>query len=315
MNKNIFIVTGSSSMMGKATIAAIKKFYQDYEIVEVCRTTGFDLTMFGDSLNKLAPYYGKIAGLFHLAAFNGNVHMNIAQPADFYYNNIKIGLNTLEIARQLEVPKTVSIIPSCSYPDSNNLLKEKDFLNGPSHPSVDSHGHARRVFFEYSKYLHKQYNFNSVCVVINNSFGIEDSFDEGKTKVIGGLIKRFIDAKLKNTPQVVVWGSGRPMREFIYCMDVGNALVRTFESYNDPTEVLNVGTGTDITIKDLAFLISEIIGYKGEIIFDTTKADGAIKKLMDNTKMKLVLNWEPEILLEDGIKQTVDWYYSNILGK
>jgi GDP-L-fucose synthase len=242
--------------------------------------------------------------LFALAARTGNIKVNGEIPADIYRDNILIGTNTLDAARMAGVGKITQIIPSCSYPGDKELLSEHQFLDGPSHPSVACHGLARRSSYLYGKLLNNQYGLDVSSVVVNNSYSELESVNLEKTKFFGSLVKKFVDAKRNDDPCVTVWGTGKPRREVIHGEDVARGLIAVAESKKE-FPLINIGTGVDYSIKEYAQMIRGIVGYKGEIEFDTSKTDGQCRKLLDVSFMEKDLSFEPSIGIIEGVLRVV----------
>jgi nucleoside-diphosphate-sugar epimerase len=227
--------------------------------------------------------------------------------------------------------KMVSVLPSCAYYPNQRyynqypvndeitgitekpaeLLYEDEFENGLPHPSVECHGLAKRILFDYSRQLHKQYKFNAVCCVLNNCYGPGARYDEpDRLKVLDSLIQRFILAKRNNDPNISIWGTGNPLREFMYAKDAADGILHVFKHYDDATSVINIGPGHEISIKDLAYLVKDLVGYNGEITFDVERPDGQMRKKLDCSKIGET-GWRPEYSLENGIKETISWYNDN----
>lgn len=299
------LITGSSSMVGKALIRN-ESLQSKYEIIE-CDHKLFDLSQFGDTFclfEKHRPDY-----VIHLASLNGNIKYNDKYPADIFMRTTEIALNVLRVSLMCEVKKVVSAISSCAYP-SIPLLRESDFFFGEPHGSIESHGFAKRYIIELSRQLYRQHGFLSVGMCFNTAYGPYDNFDLEKTKVMGSLIKRFVEARQSGLDEVVLWGSGSPKREFIYVDDVARMFDLVLDKYNDPFYPINVGSKTEISISQLANLVAEIVGYKGRITFDMSKPDGQMKKLLCNEKMQKHFGQQTFTPLRDGIERTVDWYES-----
>ena len=200
---------------------------------------------------------------------------------------------------------------SCAYPDTGmEVLEEGEFWNGLPNETIRAHGIAKRVLQAASEAYSKQYEFNSVSVCVTNLYGPNDTFNLVRTKVVGALIRKFVEAKQKEEEQVECWGTGSPMREFMFVDDAAEAIVQALQKYEDNTAPLNIGTGSDISIKQLVDYINEAVGYEGEIFWNTEKPDGQMKKLLSVEKMKEYINIEPTNVKE-GIAKTVKWYSSN----
>lgn len=308
------MITGGGSMIMRAVEKALHK-YARWGEVEIIRHKNCDLTdqsQFRARIKAFQPDY-----VIHGAGYNGNIQFNQKYMAVIFWRTAQMALNVLSVCSDWRIPKVVSILPSCAYSYADKegkpkeLLREEEFEDGPPHPSVECHGLAKRVLFDYSRMISQQYGLNYVCCVLNNAYGPHDSFDPDKTKVIGGLIKKFVDAQENNLPSVECWGTGSPRREFIYSEDAGEGIVRVLEEYDDFSLPINLGCGYDISIKELAELIAQLVGYKGEIKWDVSKGDGQMKKLFSNIRMKELLRWEPKIHLVTGLSRTITWYKEN----
>jgi GDP-L-fucose synthase len=295
------VVTGASSMIGRSVIKQLEVipdidivpvYHQDYDLlnIEHCKY-----------VLKDADY------CIHCAGYNGNISFNQLYPADIFYRTTMMAMNVLRSAHELGIKKVVSPLASCAYPNQD-ILKEYDFWNGPPNETVEAHGLSKRNILAYSRQLYKQYKFKSVCLVFNTCYGPYDSFDIKKTKVVGGLINKFINAKINNDKSVVCWGTGSPRRELIYCDDAAASIINVLKHYDNPNVPINIGTGLDISIKELAETVRDIVGYKGEIEWDLTKPDGQYQKLLDITKYKNTLPQIKFTPIKDGLTKTIEWY-------
>lgn len=266
-----------------------------------------DLTeqnVFFNFIEKHKPDY-----LINLAAFSGNLNFNQKYPSKTFEHNTRIGLNVFgEWFKSAGNKKAINVIPSCSYPDYS-VLQEENLWNGACNSTIESHGLARRCIEAYTRQLNKE-GAKIITCIVNNSYGPGDSFNPEKTKVIGGLINKFVEAKESGKNHVVCWGTGAPLREFIYCDDVAECLLQCLEGYNEYNSPVNIASGQEISIKDLSELIAKLVGFDGDIFWDKTKPDGQLRKKLLSKKMdKYVLhNFTP---IEVGLKKTIDWYYAN----
>lgn len=249
--------------------------------------------------------------VINCAAFVGGVHFGNERPGEMFFNNILMATNLMEAARLSGVKRFVNHIPNCAYPSHLSYLKEDELWSGPPHESVLAYGAVRRLGWVQGWAYKKQYGFDSVHLILPNMYGPGDYFDEVKSHALGALVMKFIEAKKQNKPEVVVWGSGNPIREWLYVDDGAEALVRALE-IEPVADPINIGRGEGISIKELAETIKKIVGYEGKIIFDKTKIDGAPCKIMVADKMKKIFNWSPETTLEEGIKKTVEDYCARI---
>ena len=258
--------------------------------------------------------------VLHLAGYNGGINFNIENPADIFFRNTIMGLNVLEAAKQHKIKKVVSITASCGYPClkplkdcENEIMYEEDYLDGPPHDSVAPHAYAKRNLQLASKFYNQQYGLNAVCLCPTTLYGPGDTYDLSRTKVMGALIKKIVDAKERNAPEIEMYGSGSARREFIYVKDAAQLICEASLKYNDSKEPLNIGSGQEISIKELVDLICSIIGYNGHILWDKTKPDGQLRKLLDSSKMRAVLGKYQFTSLEDGIKATIEDYKTRFI--
>ncbi len=303
------LVTGQSSMIGRQVVSKLLErgayvlpdFFANEDGVErVDLTNSVDCdTLF----EKSEPDY-----VIHCAGFNGGIQFNKKYPADIFYKTAMMSLNVLNACEYYKVRKVVSILASCAYPNKEDVLNENDFGNGNSHETVECHGHAKRILFDYSKQIYKQHpDTLPICVVSNNSFGPHDSYKVDKTKFIGGAIAKIAEAKERNLDEVVFWGDGSPLREFVYCKDVAEGLIQALEKYNNPFDVINI-SGFETSIKAVVEEIAEIIGFKGKIVWDSARPNGQMRKKLDDTKMRDCLSLELTPFSQ-ALKETIDWYY------
>lgn len=245
----------------------------------------------------------------HLAGYNGGIEFNRKYPRDIYRLTTLMAINTLDIALLLNVKKCVSVVASCSHPDQGDaFLEEKNLWNGKSNDSVECHGLAKRTLDAYSRQIFKQFNVPFVTATLTNCYGPGDRFDEERGKVVSGLIRKFYEAKQKDLPFVECWGTGKPLREFMYCADAAEGIIQTLEKYDDPMMTLNLGSDIEVSIKELVELISSEVGYTGEIRWLTEKGDGQLRKKLDTTRMRSYVKIDPFVSIEDGIHKTVEWY-------
>lgn len=254
--------------------------------------------------------------IIHLAAKVGGVKGNSDFVADFFHENTLINTNVLNSARQFRVPKVVSLLSTCIYPDNPVYpLTEEQIHNGEPHPSNFGYAYAKRMLEVHSRAIRIQYGLNYITAVPNNIYGMRDNFDLENGHVIPSLIRKFHEAKLKRT-DVTLWGSGAPLREFTYSKDIAKALIFLLENYEGDVPI-NIGSTKETSIKDVSKIISKELKYTGRIIWDTDKPEGQFKKPSSNKKF---LNMCPDFVyteLEAGLKETISWFtdnYPNIRG-
>ncbi len=264
--------------------------------------------------------------VFNLAGWNGGIRQNALTPGRIFHDNTLIALNLLEACRRHSVTKVVSTVTSCAYPflemETNwgdfswvdkEVMDEKSFLEGPPHESVACHGYARRNFQLASMFYQKQYGLNAVCVCPPTIYGPGDRYDPQRSKVMAGLIQKIVKATEDGDDEVVLWGTGKPLREFMYVDDCATLLCSVMESYNDSSLILNIGTGHELSIAELAGRIAAIADFDGRIKFDTTKPDGQYRKRLDLTRMREILGDFEPTPLDEGIRLAVADYKASLL--
>jgi len=300
------LVAGGSGFLGKSVIKKLKE--RNINLVSLDLIDGYDFRDFGKTKKIIEKE--KFDALIHCAAYVGGIQFGYEHPAELFYNNILMTTYLMEAARLAGVKRFVNPISNCVYPGSASLFKEEELWDGPMHESVASYGIAKKAGLAQGQAYWKQYGFDSVHLILPNMYGPGDHFEEIKSHALGALIMKFEEAKRKNIPEVIVWGTGKPIREWLYVEDGAEALVRALfiDSHNEP---VNIGIGRGISIAELADLIKDAVRYDGKIVFDPSKPDGAPTKTMEISKMRKIFDWEPKVQLEDGIKKTVEYYKNN----
>ncbi len=249
----------------------------------------------------------KIQYVFLASTRSGGIVANQEHPAEFIYHNLESQNNIIHGAYRFGVKKLLFFAGSCVYPkETKQPLKEEYLLTGPLEETSEAYSVAKIAGIKLCEYYKKQYGFNALTVIPATIYGPGSNVNVATAHVIGALIGKFSDAKFSSKKEVVVWGTGLPRREFIFIDDFISAAIFLMEKDNKH-QMINVGCGQDISIKELALLIKNIVGFKGKIIFDKTKPDGTMKKLMNNKKITQ-LGWKPKVSLEEGIKETYAWY-------
>lgn len=245
--------------------------------------------------------------IFLAAAKVGGIHANNTYPANFIYQNLQVQNNVIHNAYLNKIEKLLFLGSSCIYPrDCPQPIKEEYLLTGPLEKTNEAYAIAKIAGIKMCQSYNKQYNTKFISVMPTNLYGVNDNFDLENSHVLPALLRKFHEAKLNNNSKVVMWGTGKSRREFLYVDDMADACVYLMNNYSD-SEIVNIGTGKDITIKELAKIISKIVKYKGKIINDTTKPDGTPRKLLDVSKLH-DLGWKHKTILEDGVKKTYAWY-------
>jgi len=248
------------------------------------------------------------------AAKVGGIHANNTYPADFIAINLQIQTNVIDSSLRHGVKKFLFLGSSCIYPKlAPQPIPENALLTGPLEPTNEWYAIAKIAGIKMCQAYRIQYSWDAISGMPTNLYGRNDNFHPENSHVLPALMRRFHEAKVNNAKQVVVWGTGSPLREFLHVDDLADAMVFLMDKYSG-LEHLNVGSGKEVTIKDLAELVKEVVGFEGDLVWDTSKPDGTPRKLMDNSKL-LGLGWTPKISLKDGLVDTYKWYVENVVGQ
>ncbi len=249
--------------------------------------------------------------VFLAAAKVGGILANSTYKADFIYDNLMIQNNVIKSAHYYSVKKLLFLGSSCIYPrDASQPIKEEYLLSGYLESTNEPYAIAKIAGLKMCEYFREQYGCNFISAMPSNVYGPNDNFDPKTSHVFAALIKKFHDAKIHNQSKVEIWGSGSPKREFLHVDDLANALIFLMENYHSK-ETINIGTGQDISIKELSYSMQNIIGFNGELEWNTSMPDGTAKKLLDVSKINN-LGWKADIKLNTGIALTYDWYTKNL---
>lgn len=252
--------------------------------------------------------------VFLAAAKVGGIGANSTFPANFIMENLQIQCNVIESAYKNNVKKLIFLGSSCIYPKmAPQPIKEEYLLSGYLETTNEAYALAKISGLKMCQFYNQQYGANFISVMPTNLYGPNDNFDLNNSHVMPALIRKMHEAKLQNKPYVEIWGSGTPLREFLHVDDMADACVYLMQTYKG-VEFVNVGTGTEISIKDLAILIKKIIGYEGELKFDASKPDGTPRKLLDVSRLES-LGWKFRINLEDGLRETYQWFKLNYINR
>lgn len=251
--------------------------------------------------------------VFLAAAKVGGILANSTYPADFIYENLQIQNNVIGMAKKHNVKKLMFLGSSCIYPKMcPQPIKEEYLLSGYLEETNEAYALAKISGLKMCQYFNKQYGTNFISVMPTNLYGPHDNFHPENSHVMPALIRRFHEAKVNNIPEVVVWGSGAPLREFLYSEDMADACIYLMKNY-EGNDFFNIGTGKEISIRGLAELIKEIVGYEGKIVWDTTKPDGTPRKLLDVSRLEKA-GWTYKTELRDGIVKAYKWYLENYIN-
>jgi len=252
--------------------------------------------------------------IIHLAAVVGGIGRNQSNPGKFFYDNLIMGALLIEAARRAGVSKFVCVGTVCAYPKHTPVpFRESDLWNGFPEETNAPYGLAKKALMVQLQAYREQYGFNGVYLLPVNLYGPRDDFDPEASHVIPALIRKCVEARRRDEPVVTCWGTGQPTREFLYVEDCAEAILLAAESY-DGAEPINLGTGREISIRDLALLIAELTGYRGELAWDATRPDGQPRRCLDLTRARQRLGFTAPTTLEAGLARTISWYENNHPG-
>jgi GDP-L-fucose synthase len=295
-------VAGANGMVGSAIVRELQK--NGYENLLLSNSAALDLRnqeAVATFLKKNKPEY-----VFLAAAKVGGIYANNTYPAEFLYDNMMIQNNVIHHAYLNNVKKLLFLGSSCIYPKfAQQPINENSLLTDTLEPTNEAYAIAKISGVEMCKFYKKQYGCQFISAMPTNLYGINDNFNIENSHVLPALLRKFVEAKNKNEKNVNVWGTGTPLREFLYVDDLAEACLFLMLHYNEESTI-NVGTGVEISIKELAETIKEKVGFKGNLVFDTSKPDGTPRKLLDVSKINK-LGWKHKIDLEDGIQKTIEW--------
>jgi GDP-L-fucose synthase len=296
------LIAGSSGLVGSSLL---KTFEKKGSEVFGLRKSDVDLTNRSQTLNVMQELKPSI--VVNAAAKVGGIAINDGMPVDFLIDNLRIQNNLMEASHQVQVEKFIHLGSSCIYPrDSLQPIKEEYLLSGQLEATNSAYAIAKIAGIELVNAYRKQYGRKWISLMPSNLYGPCDNFNLHSAHVLPALIRRFLDATANGITNITLWGSGLPRREFLHVDDFAEAVVLMSEKYDSGVH-LNVGTGKDISIRELAIKIATLVGYTGSIEWDTSKPDGTHAKLLDVSRINN-LGWYPKITLDEGIKSTISWY-------
>lgn len=303
-NKKV-LVTGGAGFFGSFIVEKlIKERGVKPENIRVPRRKEIDLIKWENCVRAVAD----MDIVIHLAGKVGGIGFNKKYPATLFYDNAIMGIQLMEAARQEGVQKFVAVGTVCAYPKFTPVpFKEEDLWNGYPEETNAPYGIAKRFLLVQAQAYRKQYGFNAIYLLPVNLYGPRDNFDPERSHVIPALIKKMVDAKLEGRNEVVVWGTGKASREFLYVEDAAEGVLLATEKYDKPDPV-NLGASREITIKELVDLIAQLVGYYGKIVWDTSKPDGQPRRCLDTSKAKKEFGFEARTDFKEGLKRTIEWY-------
>jgi GDP-L-fucose synthase len=298
------LLTGGAGFLGREVFSKLVETGADSADIRIPRSKETDLR----SWENCQEAVKNIDLVIHLAARVGGIGFNQAYPAQLFYDNAIMGIQLMEAARQHEVKKFVVVGTVCAYPKFTPVpFREEELWNGYPEETNAPYGLAKKMHLVQSQAYRQQYNFNSIFLLPVNLYGPGDNFDTESSHVIPALIKKFNEAVKSGSKTVDVWGTGAASREFLYVEDAARGIVMAAERYNKPDPV-NLGSGKEISIKDLVEMIARLTGFDGEIKWDTTKPDGQPRRCLDVSRAKREFGFEAEMGFEEGLSRTISWY-------
>jgi len=299
------LLTGGTGFFGRRIAEALRA--RGHEVATPGRPD-FDMMDPASTLRTLEQVRPET--VVHSAAYYGGLGICVAEPIPIFHRNVVMGANLFDAAAKVGVKKILAVGSACGYPGGiNGDMAETDYWSGRLHPSVESYGFTKKVLEVALRAYNKGQGIIGQMPIVTNLYGENDVFGEYRSHVAAALIKKFADAVIRGDKQVVCWGTGAPVREFIYSADAAEAVARLLET--DYSEPLNIGTGIGTTIKELSEIVARLTRFQGEIVWDTTKPDGVMRKVLNVSQMESVLNWRPPTSLEAGLAKTIKWYMAN----
>jgi GDP-L-fucose synthase len=296
------LVTGGSGFLGTALVRFLRQ--------EGCVDIGIPRSRTQDlrSLENCKHVVRNRDIVFHLAANVGGIGYNQEKPGELFYDNITMGVQIMEAARDARVEKVVAVGTICSYPCYTPApFREENIWNGYPEQTNAPYGLAKKMLLVQSQAYRQQYGFNSIVIFPTNLYGPGDKFDPRNSHVIPALIQNIHDAMSSGRDKIVVWGDGSPTREFLYVEDAAKALVMAAESYNN-SDPVNIGSGEEISIKNLTQMISEVMGFHGSVEWDRSRPNGQPRRYVDSTKALAEFGFKAQVPLSEGLRKTIDWY-------
>jgi GDP-L-fucose synthase len=298
------LVTGGAGFLGRQVVAQLCQAGADPQKISVPRSRDCDLRL-------MAHCQQAVAGqdiVIHLAAHVGGIGLNQVKPAELFYDNLIMGAQLIEAAYQASVQKFVCVGTICAYPKFTPVpFKEDDLWNGYPEETNAPYGVAKKALLVQLQAYRQQYGFDGIYLLPVNLYGPEDNFDPGSSHVIPALIRKVHEAQLHGDPHISVWGDGSPTREFLYSVDAARGIVMGTQHYSDP-EPVNLGTGSEISIRDLTELICQLMDFQGEIIWDLSKPNGQPRRCLDVERARQAFGFVAQVDFKEGLRQTIDWY-------
>jgi GDP-L-fucose synthase len=300
-------VTGGAGFLGSFVVDKLKE--RGAKDIFIPRIEDYDLVNLEDIKRLIDD--AKPDVIIHLAAKVGGIGANREHPADFFYDNLMMGVQLIDQAYQKGVEKFVAIGTICAYPKFTPVpFKEENLWEGYPEETNAPYGLAKKMLLVQSQAYRDQYGYNSVFLLPVNLYGPKDNFDPASSHVIPALVRKCLEANEAGADSIEVWGDGSPTREFLYVEDAAEGIVRAAEAYND-SEPVNLGSGMEISIKDLVEMIARLTGFKGELIWDTSKPNGQPRRCLDTQRAEKYFGFKAQMDFEEGLRRTIEWYKEN----
>ena len=303
-NKRV-LVTGSGGFLGKYVVEELKN--SGVQKLELPNSSEFDLRK-QENCEKIVQNSDIV---FHVAGMVGGIEYMKKNPAHVFYDNLTMGTHIIEESKNAGIEKLILVGTVCSYPKFAAIpFKEEQIWEGYPEETNASYGLAKKMQLVQSDAYRQQYDFNSICVIPTNMYGPTDNFSDDTSHVIPAIIKKIHNAIQKNDKEILLWGDGSPTRDFLFVKDTAKGIVLAAEKYND-SEPINLGSETEISIKELAEIISELMNYHGEIKWDKTKPNGQPRRCVSNHRARELLEFKPEVSIKEGLTKTIEWFSHN----
>ena len=312
LTKERIVITGGDGFLGKHLQAALRNDGVPQENLIIPLRQDYDLTVEGDVERMYADL--KPTSVIHLAAEVGGIGANLDNPGRFFYANMAMGMHLIEHARRLKLNKFLQVGTICAYPKFTPVpFKEEDLWNGYPEETNAPYGVAKKALLVMLQAYRQQYGLNGIYLLPVNLYGPGDNFNLQSSHVIPALIRKFVEAKDRGDDKVEVWGTGSVSREFFYVEDCARGILMAMKGY-DGADPVNLGAGFEITIKDLATKIKDLVGFEGELVWDASKPDGQPRRCLDTSRAEELFGFKAKMTFDEGLTQTIDWFRANRAG-
>jgi dTDP-glucose 4,6-dehydratase/GDP-L-fucose synthase len=307
-NDRTVMVTGGSGFLGSHLVEDLRSRSSDVETF-VPRSDEYDLRERADIERALEDSGAEV--VIHLAATVGGIGANRDNPGKYFYENAVMGIELIEAARRFGVEKFTTIGTICSYPKHTPVpFSEEDLYEGYPEETNAPYGIAKKALLTQSQAYRDQYGFKGIYLMPVNLYGPRDDFDLETSHVIPAIIRKCVEARERGEDSITAWGTGEPTREFLYVKDAAEGILDATERYDGP-EPVNLGSGMEVSIRDLVELIADLTGFEGEVEWDTSKPDGQPRRRLDTSRAREYFDWEASTPFEEGLRETIDWYEAN----